>query len=88
MVGFSLLFNDVITVWLGSKYLFDSKTVFIIAFNFYITNAITPIWMYREANGLFDQVKYLMLIRAAINIVLSVALGKFAEHLVFYLLQQ
>ena len=76
LVGFSLLFNDVITVWLGSKYLFDSKTVFIIAFNFYITNAITPIWMYREANGLFDQVKYLMLIRAAINIVLSVALGK------------
>lgn len=76
LVGFSLLFNDVITVWLGSKYLFDGKTVFIIAFNFYITNAITPIWMYREANGLFDQVKYLMLIRAAINIVLSVALGK------------
>lgn len=76
LVGFSLLFNDVITIWLGSKYLLDSKTVSIIAFNFYITNAITPIWMYREANGLFEQVRYLMLIRAAINIVLSVILGK------------
>lgn len=32
--------------------------------------------MYREANGLFEQVRYLMLIRAAINIVLSVVLGK------------
>lgn len=76
LVGFSLLFNDIISVWLGAKYMFDSKTVFIIAFNFYITNAITPIWMYREANGLFAQVKYLMLIRASINIVLSVVLGK------------
>lgn len=75
-VGYSFLLNDVITVWLGEKYLFDSKTVFIIAFNFYITNAITPIWMYREANGLFEEVRYLMLIRAAINIVLSVVLGK------------
>lgn len=76
LVGFSLLFNDVITLWLGAEYLFDSRTVFIIAFNFYLTNAITPIWMYREANGLFEQVRYLMLIRATINIVLSVVMGK------------
>ena len=79
LVGFSLLFNDVITIWLGSKYLFDSKTVFIIAFNFYIITAVTPIWMYREANGLFEQVRFLMLIRAAINIVLSVILGMLCE---------
>lgn len=76
LVGFSLLFNDVIKLWLGSSYLFDNKTVFIIAFNFYITNAVTPIWVYREANGLFEQVRYLMLIRASINIVLSIFLGK------------
>lgn len=76
LAGFSLLFNDVITVWLGSEYLFSNITVFIIAFNFYLTNIVTPIWMYREANGLFVQVRFLMLIRAAINIVLSVALGK------------
>lgn len=75
LAGFGLLFNDVITVWIGSDYLFDSKTVFIIAFNFYITNVVTPIWMYREANGLFEQVRYLMLIRAVINIILSVILG-------------
>lgn len=74
-IGFSLLFNDVITIWLGKQYLFDQWTVLIIAFNFYITNAISPVWMYREANGLFNKVKFLMLIRAAINIVLSVVLG-------------
>ena len=77
LVGFSLIFNDVITIWLGAEFLFDNETVFIIAFNFYITTAVTPIWMYREANGLFEQVRYLMLIRATINIVLSIILGKF-----------
>jgi len=75
LAGFSLLFNDLITVWLGVEYLLDLNTVFIIAFNFYITNAVSPVWMYREANGLFEKVKYLMLIRSAINLVLSIILG-------------
>ncbi len=76
LIGFSLLFNDLITVWLGAKYLLDNGTVFIIALNFYLTYAIAPIWIFREANGLFGEVKYILLIRAAINIVLSIILGK------------
>ncbi len=76
LIGFGFLFNDVITVWLGAEYLFDTKTVFIIAVNFYITNAISPIWMYREANGLFEKVKYLMIVRSLINVLLSIILGK------------
>lgn len=74
-VGFSLLFNNLITIWLGEQYLFDQLTVFIIALNFYINNAIAPVWMFREANGLFDKVKFLILIRAAFNIVLSILFG-------------
>ena len=76
LIGFSLLFNNVITLWLGAEYLFDANTVFIIALNFYVTNAISPVWMYREANGLFEKVRYLMIIRAAINLILSIVLGK------------
>lgn len=76
LIGFSLLFNDLITVWLGAEYLLDNATVFIIALNFYLTYAIAPIWIFREANGLFGEVKYILLIRAAINIVLSIILGK------------
>lgn len=74
-IGFSLLFNNLITIWLGSEYLFDDVTVFIISFNFYITNAISPVWMFREANGLFDKVKFLVLIRAGFNILLSIVFG-------------
>ena len=47
----------------------------IIAVNFYLPNAVSPVWMFREANGLFDDVKYLLLIRAALNLVFSVAFG-------------
>ena len=75
LIGFSLLFNNLITLWLGEEYLFDLKTVFIIAFYFYLTNAISPVWMFREANGIFSKVKFIILIRAAINIVLSFWLG-------------
>ncbi len=74
-IGFYLLLNNFVTIWLGNEYLFDSKIVFAIALNFYVSTAISPVWMYREANGLFERVKYLMLIMAGLNIVLSVLLG-------------
>lgn len=74
-IGFGLLFNNLIKLWLGNKYIFSVKTVAIISFNYYVTCAINPVWMYREANGLFKEVKYLMLIRAALNIFFSLAFG-------------
>lgn len=78
-IGIGLYFcvNDLISMWLGNKYLFDDKIVFVIVLNFYLTNAISPVYMYREANGMFERVRYLMLIRATLNIGLSLALGKF-----------
>lgn len=75
LIGFSLLFNNLITIWLGGDYLFDNAIVFIVAFNFYLTNAISPVWMFREANGLFDKVKFILLIRAVFNLVLSILFG-------------
>ncbi|MBO5210802.1 MAG: hypothetical protein J6B80_02605 [Clostridia bacterium] len=76
-IGFFLVFNDFISFWLGEGYTFESNAVFAIAFAFYLTNAISPIWMYREANGLFNKVKYLMLTVAVCNIVFAVVLEKF-----------
>lgn len=70
-----LLFNQFIPIWLGKEYTLDMYTVFIISFNFYLTNAISPVWMYREATGMFSKVKYLMLITALLNIILSILLG-------------
>jgi len=75
-IGFCLLFNDLIEAWLGVEYLMSRAEVFAISFSFYLTTAISPIWMYREANGLFSKVKYLMIAMALVNIVASVILGK------------
>ncbi len=75
-IAFYLLFNDFIAVWLGEHYLMSTAVVFAIAFNFYLTNAISPTWMYREANGLFNKVRYLMIAVAVSNVIFSVILGK------------
>lgn len=74
-IGFGLLFNPFITLWLGSEYLLDVNTVIIISVNFFLTTVNTPVWLYREANGLFKEVRLIIIIRAVFNIVLSVALG-------------
>ncbi len=72
-----LLFNDFITLWIGENYLFDIWTVIIIVLNFYVTNIISPIWIYREAMGLYNKVKNIILLTAFLNIVLSLILGYF-----------
>lgn len=69
------IFNDFIPIWLGSAFLMDKSIVFAIAFNFYLTNLMTPIWSFREATGQFYKAKYIMLACAILNIGLSVLLG-------------
>lgn len=75
-ISFFFLFKELIPFWLGTDYLMDQKTVFAISLNFYITNATSPIWMFRESNGLFSKVKYLMITTAGCNIMLSIVLGR------------
>lgn len=75
-VSLYLLFNDFIPIWLGEEYLLELPVVFVISFSFYLTNAISPLWIFREANGLFKKVKYLFLYTALFNIVFSIILGK------------
>lgn len=75
-ISLFLLFNDFIPIWLGNDFILEKPVVFAIAFNFYLTNAISPLWIFREANGLFKKVKYLFLYTAAFNILFSIILGK------------
>lgn len=70
-----VLFNDLIYVWLGSKYILDGFILIAIVANFYLITVLQPIWSYREATGLFVQTKYIMLIAAGVNIALSIPMG-------------
>ena len=75
--GFGLLANDVITVWLGQEYTFTGLTVIAVTVNTYFSCALQPLWIYRDATGLYMKTKYMMLAGAVVNIVLSVILGRF-----------
>lgn len=74
--GFGLLANDVITVWLGPEYTFSGLTVIAVTVNTYFSCALQPLWIYRDATGLYMKTKYMMLAGAIVNIVLSVILGR------------
>lgn len=73
---FIVLFNDFITLWVGAKYTFDMLVVIIIILNFCMPGTIRPVAIYRDTTGMFRQTKFVFLITAVINIVLSIILGK------------
>lgn len=72
---FILVFNDFITIWIGDENLLSHGSVVAITFSFYIQNIINPVWIYREAYGLFNEIKYIMLTTALFNVILSIFMG-------------
>lgn len=71
-----LLINDFIKVWIGEQYLLDNLVVIAIVINMYFSVVLMPIWSYREATGMYRQTKYIMVITAIVNLVMSIILGK------------
>ncbi len=72
-----LLQQDFIYVWLGNEYKLDNLVVVAIVLNFYFSISLLPIWVFREATGLYQQTKFVMLITAVVNVIVSILLGKF-----------
>lgn len=73
--SYLILINDFIGIWLGTEFTFDLLTVTAIALNLYFGCVLQPIWSYREATGLYIKTKYIMLIAATLNILLSLIMG-------------
>lgn len=71
-----LLTQDFIRIWLGKSYILSDYTLAAILFNFYLGVILLPIWVYREATGLYQQTKYVMVVTAIINLILSIILAK------------
>ena len=74
--GFCLLVNDLINVWIGEAYLLPLIVIVAITVNNYMSCALTPLWVYRDATGLYRKTKFVRLIGAILNLILSVILGK------------
>lgn len=73
---YTILINSFIGIWLGPKYVFNVWTTLAIGLNTYFSCVMQPLWSYREATGLYRKTKWIMVICAIENLVLSVVLGK------------
>lgn len=74
--GFTFLIQDFIRLWLGNKFVLDNLILTAIVINFYLGIVLLPVWVYREATGLYRQTKYVMVLTAVINLILSIIMGK------------
>lgn len=75
-VSLLCLFNDLITIWLGSQYLFNSYIVLVLVILFFITGMRKPVITFKESAGLFYKDRWKSVIEAIVNIVFSIILVK------------
>ena len=68
--------EDFIRLWLGEKFLLDKLVLYAVLTNFYFSIILMPIWVFREATGLYQKTKYVMLMTAMVNVIVSILLGK------------
>lgn len=73
---FVALANNFVYLWLGNGYILPKSVICIIALNLYMGFVFQPLWSYREATGIYQKTKWIMLICAAVNAILSLVLGK------------
>lgn len=75
--SFFCLFNPFISLWLGNdEWLLPMVTVGVYVLEYYLSTMIGPVGAFRTANGLFVQTKYIALIKAILNLIISVLLVK------------
>lgn len=71
-----VLLNPFILVWIGNKYLVDNFTVFSLVWIIYVSGINFTVYTFRTTMGFFDQVKYIYVLSAILNVILSIILGK------------
>ena len=75
-ISFIILANDLVDLFFGEQYLLSMDIVIIMAVNFYTVGMQNAVWTYNSTLGLFRYGRYLGLVTGALNIVLSIILGK------------
>lgn len=72
-----LLLNDFIIVWIGMDYTLSIEIVSILALNFYMVGMQNAVWTFKSTFGLFKEGRWLYILMAIINLVLSFILGSY-----------
>ena len=76
-IGLVSLAEQVITVWVGEKYLLSFVTLIILCINFYFVGMKKVFTVFKEAAGIFYEDRYITMIEAILNIIFSIILVKF-----------
>lgn len=74
--GLLFLIQDFITLWVGKDMLLDNYTVAAIVLYQFYAICMRPVWIFREGTGMYRQIRYIMLVTAGLNLLLSIVLGK------------
>lgn len=75
-ISLFFLIQDFIVIWLGEKMLMDDATMIAIVINVFFSCCMRPVWTFREGTGMYRQIRFIMLVTAALNLILSIVLGK------------
>lgn len=75
-IALIVLLDPFVLLWLGESYVLPFPVVLAVVINFFTQGYMNVLWTFRSSMGLFSQGWYRSLIVAAVNIVLSVLLGK------------
>lgn len=71
------LVDKFVLLWLGEEFLLPASVVYAIGLNLYLTCVLQPIWSFRDAAGLYEKTKWVMLVCAVMNLFLSLIMGRF-----------
>lgn len=77
LCGMLSVFNDFIYLWLGQdRFVLSQGFVAVLATRLFIDIILSPNWVFRESQGMFDEARSIRLWGAGINLILSVIMGK------------
>lgn len=71
-VGFICMASPVISLLFGDKFVLSPSVIGLLALNFYITGMRIPPYIVKSAAGVFVQDKYIPIIQAVVNLVISI----------------
>lgn len=75
-IAILVLINPFIEIWIGKKYLLEYITVFALGISLYVEGVKFASYTYRTTLGLFVKGRFMPILAALLNIVLSIVLGK------------
>lgn len=74
-LGIVFCATDIVELCFGSEYKLPISIVLIMALNFYTVGLQNAVWTYKQTLGLFHYGRFLQLITAVLNVLLSIILG-------------